>query len=67
MNKSLMEFTRQDFSWTSLALPFCLLYKAIKMEFHDEETLKEKILKIFGWNDEVTLWRAGKINAEELR
>jgi hypothetical protein len=31
MNKSLMEFTRQDFPWRALALPYTLLYKAIKM------------------------------------
>lgn len=41
INKSLMEFTKKNFPWQSLALPFCLLYKAVKLEFHEESTIDE--------------------------
>lgn len=44
INKSLMKFTEKDFPWQSLALPFCLLYKAIKLDFHEAQNVD----KIFG-------------------
>lgn len=41
INKSLMEFAKEYFPWQSLALPFCLLYKAIKLDYHEEFTIDD--------------------------